>query len=100
MSFCERQRKVRGMKRPMYQETRSLELRQVDPMRHRARRYHIAECRSLFGEHGLLITWGRIGGPARVRLETFTSEDELDGRWQELIARRSAHGYRIQASAA
>jgi len=88
------------MKHPSYQAQRALELRQVDPMRRRARRYHIAECRSLFGERGLLITWGRIGGPARVRLETFTSEDELDGRWRELIARRSAHGYRVQFAAA
>lgn len=70
-----------------------LELRQVDPARGRARRYHLARSRSLFGERAILITWGRIGRPARVRIETFGSEAKLQKRWQELLARRRAHGY-------
>lgn len=71
----------------------ALELRQVDPARGRARRYHVAESRSLFGERALLITWGRIGSAPRVRLETFANEAELEARWSELLARRDAHGY-------
>lgn len=71
----------------------ALELRQIDPARRRARRYHIAEDVSLFGERGLVIAWGRIGRPARVRFESFTDEAELEARWQELLARRRAHGY-------
>lgn len=70
-----------------------LELRQVDPARRRALRYYMTRCRSLFGEVALLIAWGRIGKPARVRLETFQSETELDERWRALVARRNAHGY-------
>lgn len=72
-----------------------LELRHVDPARGRARRYHVSECRSLFGEFGLLVTWGRIGKPTRVRLETFASAAELGERRTELLARRFAHGYAI-----
>ena len=72
---------------------KELELRQVDAARGRARRYHLAQSRSLFGERAILITWGRIGRPARVRIETFVSEAKLRERWRELLARRRAHGY-------
>jgi predicted DNA-binding WGR domain protein len=74
-----------------------LELRSVDPARGRARRYRMAVCRTLFGELGLLITWGRIGGPTRVRLEAFESAAELAERQQQLLARRSAHGYEVRS---
>jgi predicted DNA-binding WGR domain protein len=73
-----------------------LELRHVDPARRRARRYHIAESASLFGELGLIISWGRIGRPARTRFESFATENELATRYQELLARRKAHGYQVQ----
>ena len=69
------------------------ELHLIDPKRGCARRYHIAEGRSLFGQPALLITWGRIGARARVRLETFTDADTLDARRRQLLARRRAHGY-------
>jgi predicted DNA-binding WGR domain protein len=71
----------------------TLEFRQVDPARGRSRRYRLAESRSLFGELALLITWGRIGAQPRVRVETFASEVARVARWEELLARRSAHGY-------
>jgi len=70
-----------------------VELRSIDSARVRARRYYLAECRSLFGEPALLITWGRIGRLPRVRLETFAFAEALLERREELLARRSAHGY-------
>lgn len=76
--------------------TAALELQQIDTARRRRRRYHLAPCPSLFGDHGLLITWGSMGKRPRVRLETFTSERARHTRWQELLARRVSHGYRIQ----
>jgi predicted DNA-binding WGR domain protein len=75
----------------------AVELRQIDSRRRRARRYHMAPARSLFGEPGLLITWGRIGQKPRLRFEAFASEAELDARWCELLARRRAHGYRLDS---
>ena len=78
---------------------RGLELRQIDPARGRARRYRLSECRSLFGDRAILIVWGRIGRPARVRLETFDSEAELAARWRELLGRRVAHGYQPHEAA-
>jgi predicted DNA-binding WGR domain protein len=71
----------------------TVELRSVDPKRNRARHYHLSTCRSLFGEHALLITWGRIGQPPRARLETFDSLSDLMQRRTELLSRRRAHGY-------
>ena len=73
-----------------------LELQQIDTARRRRRRYHLAPCQSLFGDVGLLITWGRMGKQPRVRLETFASDGARHARWQELVARRVSHGYRIQ----
>jgi predicted DNA-binding WGR domain protein len=77
---------------------RGLEFRQIDPTRRRARRYHLCECRSLFGERAILIVWGRIGRPARARLETFETEAKLEDRWRELLARRKAHGYQLHTT--
>lgn len=79
--------------RPIKPALQAFELRSIDPARRRARRYHIAEMRTLFDEPALLITWGRIGARARVRLETFASAEGLLERRQELLARRRAHGY-------
>jgi predicted DNA-binding WGR domain protein len=73
----------------------AMELRSIDPTRRRSRRYHMAECRTLFGERALLITWGRIGAPPRVRFETFASSAKLVERREELLARRNAHGYEV-----
>ena len=75
-----------------------LELRQIDPARGRARRYHLAESQSLFGDLAIFISWGRIGKPPRVRLETFANEAARSTRWDELLARRNAHGYVLHPS--
>lgn len=76
---------------------RGVTLKQVEPCRRRARVYHLAESNSLFGARGLVVTWGRIGRPPRVRFEAFSSGVELAERWDELLARRLAHGYLLCA---
>ena len=73
-----------------------IELRQVDPARRRFRRYRIVESRTLFGEPCLIIEWGRIGRPARLRSEAFVSAAALALRKRELLARRRRHGYSAQ----
>lgn len=72
-----------------------VELRQLDPSRNRARMYRLAESSSLFGERGLMITWGRIGRAPRVRFEPIESDAALHARWSELLKRRLAHGYEL-----
>jgi predicted DNA-binding WGR domain protein len=71
------------------------ELRQIDAGRNRFRRYHMSECRSLFGEPGLVVAWGRIGRAPRVRVETFPSPAGRKARWTELLTRRDQHGYTV-----
>lgn len=71
----------------------TIELRQIDPARRRFRRYRITECRSLFGEPCLLIEWGGVGRPGRLRSEAFASPAALGARKRELLARRRRHGY-------
>ena len=71
----------------------TIELRQIDPARRRFRRYRITECRSLFGEPCLLIEWGGIGRPGRLRSEAVASAATLANRKRELLARRRRHGY-------
>lgn len=74
----------------------ALELRHIDPARRRFRRYRMTECRTLFGEPCLLVEWGRIGRPPRLRSETFSSPSALAERRTELLARRRRHGYTAQ----
>jgi predicted DNA-binding WGR domain protein len=69
--------------------------RQIDPSRRRARMYHLAEAISLFGERGIVISWGGIGRAPRVRFEPFKSKAALEKRWHELVVRRLAHGYQL-----
>jgi predicted DNA-binding WGR domain protein len=74
---------------------RSVALKLIEPKRNRFRQYALTECETLFGEHALLISWGRIGKPPRSRCEVFGSRDELSRRCDELLAVRRAHGYRL-----
>jgi predicted DNA-binding WGR domain protein len=68
-------------------------LKFVEPKRNCFRQYVIAECKTLFEEHALFISWGRIGKAPRTRTEVFASESELKRRRDALLALRRAHGY-------
>jgi len=70
-----------------------LELRSVDPARNRYRIYRLREVRTLFGEVGLVVEWGRIGRPLRVREELFRDAEALERRRAELLGRRRRSGY-------
>ena len=84
--------------KPEVQDWAECELRQIDASRGRARRYLVAECRTLFGERALLFSWGRIRRPPRIRIETFASEAEVAARLHTLLARRRAHGYTAESA--
>jgi predicted DNA-binding WGR domain protein len=78
----------------------AIELTSIDPERRRARHYGVALCPTLFGGYGLLISWGRIGRPPRVRIETFETPAAIGARLTELLTRRRAHGYVVAPCAA
>ncbi len=70
-----------------------LELCHIDPSRNRFRRYLLTEQRTLFGELDLVIHWGRMGSPLRMRSETFSDRARLEKRRDELVRLRLRHGY-------
>jgi predicted DNA-binding WGR domain protein len=72
-------------------------LKLVDPSRNCFRHYAITECKTLFEDHALLISWGRIGKAPRTRCEVFASEGALNKRRDALLAVRRAHGYQPEA---
>lgn len=75
-----------------------LEFRHVDPTRNCFRRYVLSEQRTLFGAVDLVIRWGRIGSPLRMRCETFHDRAELEQRRDELSHVRRLHGYEVVAA--
>jgi len=77
----------------------SVVMRSVDLSRRRYRHYHLMLCESLFGKPAILVAWGRVGTPPRVRLETFDNSEARMERWSELTGRRTAHGYQVVANA-
>jgi predicted DNA-binding WGR domain protein len=70
-----------------------VEFRQVDPGRHRFRKYLLSQQRTLFGQMDLVIHWGRIGQRLRMRCETFADLASLEHRCDELAELRRQHGY-------
>lgn len=72
-------------------------LKFVEPSRNCFRHYAVTECKTLFEEHALFISWGRIGKAPRTRCEVFASEGELKKRRAALLAVRRAHGYQPEA---
>jgi predicted DNA-binding WGR domain protein len=70
-------------------------LRSVDPAKNRFRAYRLYEQKSLFGEHVLIVQWGRIGQTMRERVEHFGTQADLARRRAELLGRRARHGYTL-----
>ena len=71
----------------------SVELQQIDPSRNRFRVYRMSEQPTLFGGPDLVIEWGRLGRPLRLRAENFDDVAALARRRAELLARRRRHRY-------
>ena len=71
----------------------TIELRRIEPKKNRFRRYRIRRSRTLFDEDCLLIEWGRLGQPLRLRVESFHSPTQLHKRVEELIELRKKRGY-------
>lgn len=72
-----------------------LEFVHVDARRNRFRRYMLSEQLTLFGELELVIRWGRIGSPLRMRTEAFRTRVSLAVRRGELAQLRKRHGYSL-----
>jgi predicted DNA-binding WGR domain protein len=49
---------------------------------------------TLFGEHALVRTWGRIGAPGRRKIVTFSELDAAKRAFNRLEASKRQRGYR------
>lgn len=74
-----------------------MELRSVDVEANRHRRYSILVQLGIEGGGELLVSWGRIGGRGRSRIERFSNRSDLERRYNALMARRRRHAY-VRAS--
>ena len=68
-----------------------MRLERINPDRNEFRFYEVTIEPTLFGEHALLIRWGRIGKPSRQRIAE-TGPVRLVAKTQQSIAAQKARG--------
>ena len=67
-------------------------LEKVEPKQRMLRFYSLHVAPTLFGEWALVREWGRIGRPARYRLDWFDSASEPEGQAASSAGRKSGGG--------
>jgi len=70
-----------------------LRFHRIDPSLNIARFYELSVQPTLFGEHSLLRSWGRIGSRGRSLIETHTDADGAQGAFRRQTERRQRRGY-------
>jgi 8-oxo-dGTP diphosphatase len=61
------------------------------------RQFTIATQPTLYSRYGLVKYWGRTGQWSKMRIEDYSSPNELDDRIIETAKRRLAHGFHLKA---
>ncbi len=82
---------------PLPKWTRWIRFERVDPEKDLYREYGIAIDQNLFGEWVVSSSWGRIGGPKRVKETYFTSKSEAVVLAEQEANRRLLRGYQVRA---
>lgn len=70
-----------------------LRLERIDAARNMWRYYDLAVHPTLFGEHALVRTWGRIGAAGQRKIMTFANLDEATRALKRLEAVKRRRGY-------
>ncbi|PPQ33152.1 hypothetical protein CCR94_02635 [Rhodoblastus sphagnicola] len=70
-----------------------LHLERIDASRNMWRYYELELHPTLFGEHALVRTWGRIGAPGRSKIMTFSELDAAKRAFKRLEASKRRRGY-------
>jgi len=70
-----------------------LHLERIDASRNMWRYYQLAVHPTLFGEHALVRSWGRIGAPGRRKIMTFCELDAARRAFKRLEAAKRRRGY-------
>jgi hypothetical protein len=86
-----------GQPPPLPKWTRWIRFERIDPEKDLFREYGIAIGRNLFGEWVVSSSWGRIGGPKRVKDTYFASKGEAMILAEQEASRRLSRGYQVSA---
>ena len=82
---------------PLPKWTRWIRFEQVAPEENRLREYGITISQNLLGEWVVSSSWGRIGGPKRVKQAYFGSKSEAMIMAEQEANRRLLRGYQVRA---
>ena len=82
---------------PLPKWTRWIRFERVDHEKDRFREYGIAISQNLLGEWVVSSSWGRIGGPKRVKNTYFASKGEAMVLAEQEANRRLLRGYQVSA---
>jgi predicted DNA-binding WGR domain protein len=82
---------------PLPKWSRWIRFEQVSPDNNRFREYGIALAQNLLGEWVVSCSWGRIGGPKRLKEWYFPSKSEAMVMAERMAHRRLERGYRVSA---
>jgi predicted DNA-binding WGR domain protein len=77
--------------------TRWIRFERVDPEKNLFREYGITISQNLLGEWVVSSSWGRIGGPKRLKETYFASKSAAMGLAEHEANRRISRGYRVSA---
>ncbi len=79
------------------ERSRWIRFEQVAPDNNRFREYGITLEQNLLGEWVVSCSWGRIGGPKRLKETYFSSKSEAVVMAERIAHRRLLRGYRVSA---
>ncbi len=82
---------------PLPKWSRWIRFEQLAPDKNRFREYGITICQNLFGEWVVSSSWGRVGGPKRVKQAYFASKSEATIMAEREANRRLLRGYQVRA---
>ena len=82
---------------PLPEWSRWIRFEQVAPDENRFREYGITLSQNLLGEWVVSCSWGRIGGPKRVKDAFFASKSEAMVLVEQEANRRLLRGYQVSA---
>jgi len=70
-----------------------IRLEHVDPNLNKFRFYEVGVEPNLLGDHSIIIRWGRIGRPGRVRIHASGPKDDVAPKALKLVDIKIRNGY-------
>lgn len=70
-----------------------IRLEHIDAEKNKYRFYQISIEPNLFGDHSVVVGWGRIGSPARTRIYASGPEETATRKAELILLRKRRRGY-------